>query len=159
MDVVNINPKKFQEAKVSAEKFYVSINEVYCPFLKEKVNFNAKGLEHLKFKGRERARSQGDQYVRLRLISLAPKIISQSHTVQGLQETRGFERERSNGKWAQVVRNITYFEFIAVIEKARVRIIVKQVEQGPKYFWSIIPFWRMNSLGARLLHNGKPEED
>ena len=31
-------------------KLYRSIGEIYCPYFKEKIIFNAKGLEHLKFK-------------------------------------------------------------------------------------------------------------
>ncbi|MDP2669015.1 MAG: hypothetical protein Q8P07_04245 [bacterium] len=117
------------------------------------------GLEHLKFKGRNRARVPIDQYIRLKLISLAPQVINKSHTLQGLLERKNFEREKTHGKWQSTLRNITYYEFIAVIKKSRVRVIIKQVENGPKYFWSIIPFWKMDSIGNRKLHNGNPEED
>jgi hypothetical protein len=55
---------------------------------------------------------------------------------------------------------VTYYEFIAVLKRNRVRIIVKQVENGQKYFWSIVPFWGMNEeTMTRILHNGMPEED
>ncbi len=55
---------------------------------------------------------------------------------------------------------MTHYEFVAVIKKARVRVVVKQVGVGPKYFWSIIPFWRQNEVtGRRMLHNGRPETD
>jgi hypothetical protein len=38
--------------------------------------------------------------------------------------------------------------------------IVKQIEDGQKFFWSIIPFWGMNTeTMIRILHNGFPEED
>ena len=150
---------KFEKAKVYAEEYYSKIGEIYCPYFQEKIAFNAMGLEHLKFKGRNRARSPLDQYVRLRLISLASEIISKSHTLQGLLERKNFEREKTQGKWQSTLRQISYYEFVAVIKRTRVRVIVKQVEAGRKYFWSIIPFWKMDSIGNRKLHNGNPEED
>lgn len=42
----------------------------------------------------------------------------------------------------------------------RVIFNAKGVEDGPKFFWSIIPFWRTSTTnGERILHNGQPEED
>jgi len=59
------------------------------------------------------------------------------------------------------MRSVTYYEFVAVINDYRVRVIMKEVEGGSgKYFWSIIPFWKMDKItGRRLLHSGKPETD
>lgn len=156
----DLDKEKFVKAKEYAERFYQTIGDVHCPYFQEKISFNAKGMEHLKFKGRNRARSQLDQYMRLRLISLAPDILKKSHTLQGILESKSFEQERTHGQWQYALRDVVYFEFVAVVNRARVRIIVKQVEGGPKYFWSIIPFWRTSSaIGQRKLHNGNPEED
>ena len=39
-------------------------------------------------------------------------------------------------------------------------IVVKQIENMQKYFFSIIPFWRMNKeTNSRIIHDGNPEED
>lgn len=155
-----IDQHKFEDAKKQAEIFYKSIGEVHCPYLKERVVFNSKGLEHLKFKGTRQARSHEDQYIRFRLISLAPKVLKESHTAQGMSTRKAFEKEKTQGNWQNIARNITYYEFVAVIKDVRVRVIVKQVEDGPKYFWSIIPFWKSNKVsGVRIIHSGKPEED
>ncbi|HVM77244.1 MAG TPA: hypothetical protein VMU07_03780 [Candidatus Paceibacterota bacterium] len=156
----DVDEVKFEKARDEAESFYKTIGEVWCPYLQEKVIFNAKGIEHIKFKAIRQARSHRDQYIRFRLISLAPKIIQSSHTLQGISMRKGFEREKTHNRWEIVMRTATYFEFVAVVRDVRVRIIVKQVENGPKYFWSIIPFWKMDKItGKRLLHNGKPSED
>ncbi len=151
--------EKFERARSDAEEIYGAIGEAYCPYLKERVIFNAKGLEHIKFKRIRQARSRRDQYMRLRLISLAPKILKESHTLQGLCEMRTMERERTHNRWDVIMRNAIFYEFIAVIRDVRVRVIVKEVIGGPKYFWSIIPFWRMNEMGKRMMHNGRPETD
>ncbi len=155
-----LDQAKFDKAKEDAETYYKTINEVHCPFFNEKIVFNSKGLEHIKFKNIRQARPHWDQYVRLKLISLAPKIINASHTIQGISTHNSFEREKTHGRWDTIMRSATYYEFVAVIKDTRVRIVIKQVGGGIKYFWSIIPFWKMDKIsGRRLIHNGKPESD
>lgn len=152
--------EKFNKIKEKAEDFYKTIGEIYCPYLKEKIKFNAKGLEHIKFKARNKARSRNDQYMRFKLIHLAPEVIKLSHTVQGLNVIRNFELQKINSRWDRILKDVCYYEFVAVINKARVRVIIKQIDSGQNFFWSIIPFWRMNKeLKKRMLHNGNPEID
>lgn len=151
---------KFERAREDAEAFYRSIKEVRCPYFGESIVFNAKGLEHIKFKNIRQARTHRDQYIRFRLISLAPKIIQDSHTIQGISVRNVFEREKTHKRWDTIMRPATYYEFVAVVKDYRVRVVVKQVASGPKYFWSIIPFWKMDKVsGKRLLHSGRPESD
>lgn len=158
--MLEFTDKQFEEIKTKGEEFYKSIGEIYCPYFKEKVSFNSKGLEHLKFIQREKARLEKDQYMRFKLIHLAPEILKLSHTVQGIFETKKFEKIRVHSRTDTVLKLVSYFEFIAVIKRNRVRIIVKQIENGQKFFLSIIPFWEMNTeTMARILHNGSPEED
>lgn len=152
--------EQFEDIKNKGEVLYKSIGEIYCPYFKEKVSFNTKGLGHLKFKSIKKARPEKDQYMRLRLIKLAPEVLKLSHTVQGIFETKKFERIRMHSRTDMVLKAVSYFEFIAVIKRNRVRIVVKQVENGQKFFWSIIPFWGMNKeTMTRILHDGEPEED
>jgi len=154
------NSDNFNEAKEKGENFYKNIDEIYCPYLKEKISFNSQGIEHLKFKQRGKARSKQDQYMRFRLIHLAPEIIRISNSLQGIWETKRFEYIKSNSRWSYVLKYVTYYEFIAVIKRNRVKIIVKQIESGKKIFWSIIPFWKMNKKTmARVFYEGNPEED
>lgn len=152
--------EKTNKERAKAELYYKNIGEVFCPYFKEKIKFNAKGLEHVKFKGRRKARSLKDQYMRFRLISFAPEIIKKSHTLQGLSGVKHFEYEKTNSRWESVLKDVVYYEFIAVIKKIRIRVIVKQIDSGHKFFWSIIPFWKINRTNKkRILHNGYPETD
>lgn len=158
--MIEFTVEQFKGVKEKGEKLYKSIGEVYCPYFKEKVSFSARGLEHLKFIQREKARLEKDQYMRFKLIYLAPEVLKLSHTVQGVLETKKFERIRMQGRTENTLKPVNYFEFIAVIKRNRVRVIVKQIENGQKFFWSIIPFWGMNiETMSRILHNGIPEED
>ncbi len=152
--------EEFDRIKTKGEEIYKSIGEVYCPYFKEKIAFNSKGLEHIKFKQRENPRLEQDQYMRYKLINLAPEILTKSNTIQGIQETRKFERIRVNKRTDTLLKNVSYYEFIAVIKRNRVRIILKQIDGGNKFFWSLIPFWGMDTNTMnRILHNGLPEED
>ncbi len=158
--MIEFTAQQFKEVKEKGEELYKSLGEVFCPYLKEKVSFGAQGLEHLKFKRREKARLEKDQYMRFKLLHLAPEILKSSHTVQGLLETKRLERIRTNSRTDTVLKPVTYYEFIAVLKRNRVRIIVKQIENGQKFFWSIVPFWGMNiETMRRILHDGVPEED
>jgi hypothetical protein len=158
--MIEFTEQQFREVKEKGEELYKSLGEVVCPFLKEKISFGAQGLEHLKFKRREKARLEKDQYMRFKLLYLAPEILKLSHTLQGTLETKKLERIRMNNRTDTVLKPVTYYEFIAVLKRNRVRIIVKQIDNGQKFFWSIVPFWGMNmETMRRILHDGMPEED
>ena len=157
---MNLDITDFDVVKNKGEEFYKTLSEVYCPYFKEKISFNARGLEHLKFIQREKARLEKDQYMRFKLIHLAPEVLKYSHTVQGVLETRRFERVRINSRTDTLLKLVIYYEFIAVIKRNRIKVIIKQIDNGQKFFWSIIPFWGMNiNTMTRLLHDGVPEED
>ncbi len=144
----------FLKVKSDAEALYLTIKEVYCPYFKEKIVFNAKGLRHLKFKSDQVARTEKEQYSRLRLLSLAPIILQDSRTVQGICEINKFERQSRNSRWENILKEVSYFEFIAVINKIRAKVIVKQVAGGSKHFWSVIPYWRIDKNNSkRIIHN------
>ena len=157
----NSVPSNFEDVKEKAELLYISINEIWCPFLKQKVIFNSKGREHLKFKKKHKARLINDQYTRFKLLKFAPLVIQDSKTLQGIHETKIFELNRSNQRNECVLVDATYFEFIAVIErKVRVKIIVKQINNSQPYFWSIIPFWKqIKHNSSRKMHEGDSEHD
>ena len=152
--------KDFQEVKATAETFYHSLGKVRCPYFESHVMFNAKGIRHLKFKADEVARSSEDQYSRLKLLRLAPDVLKKSHTVQGIWHTKVFETEKTNGRWERVLREVSFYEFMAVLDNVRLKVIVKDVGSGDKYFWSVIPFWGIDKVASkRLLHSGHPDSD
>ncbi len=55
---------------------------------------------------------------------------------------------------------VSYYEFIAILKNVRVKVIVKQIDDNQKFFWSIIPFWGVNKeTKRRKMHGGNPAED
>lgn len=157
MDIPN---EHFLKIKHKAEEVYKAMPEVYCPYFKDKVQLNAKGLDHIKNKKWNKPRSRWDQYLRFKLLYLMPEILKQSHTLQGIWQTHEWERQKRHGIWEKRMKRVTYYEFIAVIGKSRIKIIVKEIEGGLKYFWSIIPFWKTNNVTQeKVLHEGNLEND
>ncbi|MFA6006366.1 MAG: hypothetical protein WC764_01415 [Candidatus Paceibacterota bacterium] len=150
----------FLQHRDKAETFYETIKSVYCPYFGGTVSFNAKGIRHLKFKSDQQARPHHDQYARLKLLHLAPEVLKLSRTVQGIFQTKRFEPQKTNTRWEHKLKEVSFYEFIAVLDNVRVKVIVKEVAGGEKYFWSIIPFWKINKEAKkRILHGGDPEND
>ncbi len=138
----------FLKIKGEAEVFYKNIEPVYCPYLKTKVNFNSKGLEHIKMKSRNKSRPTPDQYIRLKFLKLIPLILKKSGTLQEFNKNE----------------NIRYFGFIAIINNIRLKIIIKQKGYNNPYFWSIIPFWKKerNKISQKIkkvFHEGDLQSD
>jgi len=156
----NFDEQDFLIAKEKAEAFYSEITEVYCPYFKEKIAFNTKGIGHLKFKRYKHARPDIDQYARFKLLHLAPEIVRLSNTIQGIWHTKQFEPKKTNNRWEHVLEEVTFYEFIAVINNIRCRVVIKEVFPNEKYFWSIIPFWKFDKkTKKRMLHSENLETD
>lgn len=150
----------FEAVKIKAEEFYATLSSVRCPYFQDDVAFNVKGIKHLKFKEDEVARPRRDQYSRLKLLYLAPEVLKLSRTVQGIWQTRRFEIQKTHNRWEKVLEDVIFYEFMAVLENVRVKVIVKEVAGGGRYFWSVIPFWGINKeTSKRILHSNELEKD
>jgi len=157
---MTLDLENFEEVRMKGEAFYKTLIEVRCPYLKENVAFNAEGLEHLKFKGKRKARPQQDQYMRLKLLHVAPLVVQTSATLQGVWETKSFEKVRIHSRTDTILKNVTYYEFVAVIDSIRVKVIIKRIENGRCFFWSNIPYWGIDkNTQKRKLYSGYPAED
>lgn len=132
----------YKKVKQEAGDFYKTVNAVFCPYLKSKVNFNAKGLDHIKMKSWNKTRLVSDQYLRLKFLKLVPEALQASGTLQEFHETKNFERIKDTGEWQSIMKPVAYYGFVAIINNVKIKIIVKKVEGGQPYFWSVIPFWK-----------------
>ena len=158
MTEIIFTDEEFEKVKSIAEAEYKKIGDVQCPFLKTTVSFNAKGLDHLKLKRWNHAREKKDQWVRLKLLHLASEVIKSSHTLQGIDEGNKFERIKINSRWEKKMVRVAYYEFISVLQGCRIRIVVKKIDDGPAYFWSIVPYWKQGTFGKKMFE-GNPEVD
>ncbi len=156
--------KLFEKTLADAESFYDSVNEVDCPYFNDVVAFNIKGIKHIRFKREKVARSHADQFMRLKYIRLAPRVIEKSKTLQEYKEAKSFEETKSGGERVKTLQDVKYYGFIAILKDdlgrmTRLKVVVKQVGGGKPYFWSIIPFWKNNKDLDRQMHSGNLEED
>jgi hypothetical protein len=157
--VIEFTKKQFDEIKYVAEERYKKVGSIHCPVLKLDVAFNAKGLDHIKLKSWNKARNEKDQYTRLKLLHLVPEIITHSHTLQGEMSGNRFERVKINSRWEHKMCLVNYFEFIAIVHSCRLRVIVKRVNGGPAYFWSVVPYWKQGNDRKKRMFEGNPEDD
>jgi hypothetical protein len=158
---MEINPVQFNSIKKDAEEFYKNVKEIYCPYFQEMVAFNAKGLDHIKFKEWNKTRLVQDQFMRLKFLNIAPEIIKKSHTLQEYRESKNFERQKINSRWERRMVAVRYYAFVAIIDGKRIKIIIKKIEGGKKFFWSICPYWKQkvncNGVKEKILHEGDLE--
>jgi hypothetical protein len=150
---------EFKDVRWRAEAQYGVVGSVQCPYFQTTVVFSPEGFRHLLFKSWNRGRDRRDQFMRLKHIARAPEILRLSRTVQGIFQTNEWKRQHRHGRWEKLLLAVTYYEFIAVLGERRFKVIVKQLPNGERIFWSLIPFWRQTEQGRRLLHNGNPADE
>lgn len=129
--------------KETAKREYKKIKPVNCPaFTKEKVVFNAKGFNHIFYKGSRSDRDFKDIQTRVRLLVRAVVLLKKSHLVQ---EESSYKTEY-RGK----VKEFKFWAFEGIIEDRRIKVVVRQVGLGKKHFWSVIPGWRPVRYGKKV---------
>jgi hypothetical protein len=152
--------EEFKFILQKAQELYATIDLVRCPYFPGTViRFNTQGFEHLRRKSWNRGRPRHDQFMRLKYLKMAPAILRLSNTVQGIYYSHERIRQHSHGRWVEVFSPATFYEFVAVIESRRFKVIVKLTAADELLFWSIIPYWRHTERGTRVLYEGNPAED
>ena len=151
--------EEFDQVRREAEQLFFGIGKIQCPYFQDRVHFNTEGFRHLLFKQWNRGRDRRDQFIRRKHLARAPEILRLSRTVQGIQETTAWERRRRHGRWENDLIAVSYYEFVAVLNSRRFKVIVKRLPGGERIFWSLVPFWRRNEQGKRQLHSGDLAEE
>jgi len=126
--------EKYRLLKSIAVRNYEKIGQIYCPYFHESVHFNSIGIEHILFRHRDNRRPERDQYPRLKVLYLAPAIISLSHTLQ------------SYGVRIENNTMVRYYVFSALLNTRTTIVVVRQVGNGSKHFFSLMPDWRKNKF-------------
>lgn len=131
--------------KLQAKEIFSTVRYVECPaFHNEKIIFNAKGLSHLFYKGARKVQTRMKEQVHIR-IKLLPFAIQLLKIMPVYQEEAVYTfKGKAYRFWA----------FEGVIEEWRIKVIVRQVGNGAKHFWSVIPSWK--KVG-RFVRNAKSD--
>jgi hypothetical protein len=158
---MEIDEKKIKELKQRIKQEYDKIGKIKCPYLNDYVYFNNEGFKHLLFKTWNRARSRLEQYTRLRLFPLVPDIIAKAYTLQEYDERKIFVRQKINSRWENRLKLVRYYVFVAITKKVRLKIIIKEIEGGEKFFYSLYPSWKIKKDDSKkkIFYSGNLEED
>lgn len=153
----------YQKIREDAVNFYGMIGKIRCPALRnDVVHFNSVGFNHLLYKKANCERSKIDQITKFKLLAKAKLIIEISTTYQEYDESL---KEIVKMKHKQKVKEISavyYWGFIAIINGYRAKVIVRQIGNGQKHFYSVIPAWAIISYrNIKVVSNAKGnlEED
>lgn len=119
--------------KIQARELFLTVKHVHCPaFPSEKIVFNAKGLHHLFYKGSKKVQTRTKAEIRIR-IQLLPLAIDLLKIMPVYQEESVYQLKN------KVYR---FWAFEGIVGGRRIKVIVRQVGNGAKHFWSVIPGWR-----------------
>ena len=162
---MEIDVEKFEKIKIEAKEFYSKLNIVNCPYLKTNVHFNEDGFGHLLSKSWNRGRLLIEQYTRLKILPKVVDIIKISHTLQEFDERKMFVRQKINSRWEKRAKIVRYYVFVALLKEHnfRLKIIIKEIDGGQPFFWSVYPSWQVkpdvNGFKKKIFHSGNLEED
>ena len=137
----NFNPQEFAKIKAEAEKFYDSIKTVYCPALQSEVYFSSEGFSHFQYDGKRNKRAESVQWLRMKCLEEAVRIIKQTTTVQEYRVAyQPIGDTYAPGK--RLTKQVIYYGFEAMtdfVQPHRLHIVVRQIENGNFHFWSVRP--------------------
>lgn len=101
--------------------------------------------------------------VRFELLKKIPEILRGMKFYQEYQSIKKLIEVKKNKQTFLEYKEIQYWAFIAIMNNTtRVKIIIRQIGQGNKILWSIIPAWRIKgykNIRQRILHHGNLEQD
>jgi hypothetical protein len=149
------NIKNFNSIKKNADNFYKKIGKVYCPALSDLVYFNSKGFNHLMFKNKSQ-RTQKEQAIKFKSLAIGKEIISISTTYQEYDECLQEMQIKCFKKKINKTLLVKYWGLVAIIRNFRVKAIIRQVSNGKKHFWSVMPTWGYKHYrDMKLANNSK----
>lgn len=155
----------FFQLKRQVRTFYDSLHKVDCPYFSEAVYFSSEGFRHILYKGsfygHFKLRKKSQRMLRLKLFKLAPRLLRITTTVQEYHQEKLFFPVKFNSA-ESVLKTVQYWGFIAIISDQKVKVVVKQIGDGQKQFWSIIPNWitrKSYEQYKRLYYSGDLQHD
>lgn len=74
-----------------------------------------------------------------------------------------FVRQKINSRWEKRPKNVCYYVFVAIVRnfKARVKVVVKQIEGAEPIFYSIYPSWKIENHSGqdkKIYYSGNLED-
>lgn len=147
----------FNQRREKAHQTYTAQRNVYNPYLKSEVVFNADGFHHLQFSAR-RERDKREQLLKFSLLPLAISIIRNSGTLQ--EYRKGLVSIGKKGRDGfTAMKEVQYWGFTAIVGAShiKIRVILRQIGNGNITFWSVMPDSNLKR-GQKLYTEGIEDE-
>jgi hypothetical protein len=116
--------EKYEEIEPKAKEFYKTIGSVWCPPLNDHIVFNRQGFHHL-IVSKNTPRPKSERKRRFALLPYAQDILKNPDTVipQNPKDIRSLK--------------VNFWIFSKKIDGVDIKIIVRQIGNGKKHFFSI----------------------
>jgi len=161
MSLIDDNEKIEDYANIrnKAKEIYDTFDKVFCPAIGQHIHFTSNGFNHLVYKNAKKERSERVQILRFDLLKKAKFIIENSTTFQEFEEEYEYRRVNRYGKYISVNLLVKYWGFVAIIDRFRVKVVVRQIGNSKVEFYSVIPAWfvkqyRDIKMGIRYIFRG-----
>jgi hypothetical protein len=140
----NFPNDNFLEAKKFAHGFYSTIGRIKCPALNDEyIAFNAKGIHHVINK---KSRTKDEVVARLSYLQYVESIISDPFAKIDFRQKKEKEYLKKNGLYQLYEVVSQYWTFTKPIDATlKIKVVIRQVEQGGKYFYSIMKYEHLNT--------------
>ena len=129
----------FEAAKKLALEFYHSIGGVSCPALNgEEVSFNRKGIDHILYKA---ARSHQQIIERLSYLRYVVEMLTDPDAKTDFRFVKEKTYLKKHGQHQLCDVEAKYWSFRKIVHATLVvKVLVRQVENGKKHFYSIMKY-------------------
>lgn len=158
----------YDHIRNEAREFYSKLSRVFCPAIGQYVHFTSNGFNHLIYSGAKKERDKKTQILRFDLLERAYFILKTTTTFQEFEENIEYRKVNRQGKLASVNLTVKYWGFIAIVNKFRIKVVIRQVGNSKIEFYSVIPAWFVkqyrdikmisNSTGKGLLNDEDDNE-
>ncbi len=159
--------KDYPEIRKLAAELYGSFEKVYCPALGGDIHFTSEGFNHLIYERAKKERDKRTQILRFDMLEKAKFILETSTTYQEYEESMEYRKVNRHGNFVGINIIVRCWGFMAIVQKFRVKAVVRQAGNGKMEFQSVIPAWFIrhyrgikiiqSSTGAGLLNENDVE--
>ncbi len=157
-----MNIFNYQKVRREAESYYSKLQPLECPALRETVFFSSHGFNHLIYKKERTERDSVSQITRFRLLSLAVRLISLTTTFQEYEGSMKHFWSKMYKEKKLLSKEVQYWGLIAIIDRKKIKVILRKVGAGYLHFWSVIPAWVTSKKRDQIYVStmkGDPHED
>ncbi len=158
-----LNDEDFNNLREESRTLYSSIGSIRCPYFdNQEVQFTSEGFNHILYRSSRIGRAHKDQIMRFKTLKIATKLIRITTTCQEMETSNQEIIRKFNKRKERITVPVRYWGFTAILEKRKIKVILKKIGNGKLMYWSIIPSWKRSKHGKIVLRDfaeGNLEED